>query len=146
MLKPLLFVSTAVIIGIAVLSVPGPVPAQNTAANAQKAPAKPGAASYGRAKEIYAVDCAICHGATGDGKTELAHDMELKLADWTDAKSLAGRSDHDLFNLIRNGKDKMPAEASNRAKDEDLNNLIAYIRSFSQAAPADATPTAAPTN
>jgi mono/diheme cytochrome c family protein len=35
----------------------------------------------GRAKQIYNIDCALCHGANGDGKTDLAKDMQLNLSD-----------------------------------------------------------------
>jgi hypothetical protein len=34
-------------------------------------------------------------------------------------KTLANKPDQDLFNVIRNGKGKMPAEAEGRAKDDD---------------------------
>lgn len=96
-------------------------------------------------KTIYTVDCAMCHGATGDGKTDLAKDMNLTLGDLTDPKTLEGKSDQDLFALIRKGKDKMPPEEENRAKDAEIHTLIQYIRSFSKngVTPA-ATPAPAP--
>jgi len=113
-----------------------------TAWSAQEAknPVKPTEKSQAQAKQLYTMDCAICHGDTGDGKTDLAKDMQLKLDDWTDPKTLEAKSDQDLFNLIRNGKDKMPPEASGRAKDDEVWNLIIYIRGLSKghaaAAPA----------
>jgi mono/diheme cytochrome c family protein len=112
-----------------------PAPATSAAKN----PVKPTAESQAKAKKMYEVDCAICHGDNGNGKTDLAKDMQIKLADWTDPSSLAGKSDGDLFNIIRNGKDKMPAEAEGRAKNDEVWNLIIYIRSMSKgqaAAPA----------
>ena len=99
---------------------------------------KPTEKSQARAKEIYGVDCAICHGENGNGKTDLAKDMQLTLGDWTDAKTLASKSDQDLFKLIRNGKDKMPPEASGRAKDDEVWNLILYIRGMSKGQPQPA--------
>jgi mono/diheme cytochrome c family protein len=113
------------------------------AASAAKNPVKPTAQALARAKELYGFDCALCHGATGDGKTDLAKDMQLKLNDWTDSKSLASKSDKDLFNIIRNGKDKMPAEAEGRAKDDEVWALIHYLRAMAKDQPA---PAAAPTN
>lgn len=109
------------------------------AASAARNPVKPTAESQAKAKKTYAVDCAICHGDNGNGKTDLAKDMQLKLTDWTDPSSLAGKSDGDLFNIIRNGKDKMPAEAEGRARNDEVWNLVIYIRSMSKgqaAAPA----------
>ena len=84
------------------------------------------------------MDCALCHGANGDGKTDIAKDMQLTMMDWTDPKSLADRQDQELFNIIRNGKGKMPAEDASRAKDDEVRNLILYIRSIRKDQPAAA--------
>ena len=140
MLKQLLFVSAVILFGITASSAPGPTP-QNAApapATGQKNPVKPTEKSRARAREIYGIDCAICHGNTGNGKTDLAKDMELTLGDWTDAKTLAATSDDDLFKVIRNGKGKMPPEEVSRAKDDEVWNLILYIRSLSKGQPAAA--------
>jgi mono/diheme cytochrome c family protein len=134
MLKPLLFVSAVVLFGVAAWSASGIV-AQD---QGQKSPVKPTEKSQARAKELYSQDCAICHGDTGDGKTDLAKDMQLKLDDWSDPKTLATRSDADLFKVIRNGKDKMPPEAEGRAKDNEVWNLIIYIHSMAKQQPAAA--------
>ena len=113
-----------------------------TAAPAPAAPAKnpvrPTAESQAKAKTIYARDCALCHGDTGNGKTDLAAGMSLTLDDWTNPATLAGRTDGDLFAVIRNGKDKMPAEEVGRATDTEVWNLVVYIRSFSKGQPAGA--------
>jgi mono/diheme cytochrome c family protein len=97
-----------------------------------KNPVKPTAESQAKAKSLYGIDCALCHGDNGNGKTNLTTDMELTLADWTDPKTLANREDWELFNIIRNGKGKMPAEEAGRAKDAEVWNLIIYIRSLSK--------------
>ncbi len=79
----------------------------------------------------------MCHGDNGDGKTDMAKDMNLTLADWTDPKSLAGMSDKDLFDIIRKGKgEKMPAEDESRAKDNEVLALVTYLRGFSKGQPA----------
>jgi cytochrome c5 len=137
MLKTLLFVSAIFLFAIA--PAPAPTPAAGPAQEAAPAPVKTIPAALERAKKIYAVDCALCHGENGNGKTDIAKDMSLTLADWTDPKALAGKSDQALFDMIRNGKDKMPPEAPGRAKDEDVRSLIVYIRGMSkdQPAPAD---------
>src|SRR5450631_3363905 len=66
--------------------------------------------SRAHAKAIYGMDCAICHGANGDGKGELVADMQLKMKDFTDPSVLKDKSDADLFAMIKNGNDllKMP--------------------------------------
>ena len=95
-------------------------------------PVKPTAESQAKAKTLYRMDCSMCHGDNGNGKTELATGMELTLNDWTDPKSLAGRQDWELFNIIRVGKGKMPPESKGRAPDNDVWNLVIYIRTFSK--------------
>jgi mono/diheme cytochrome c family protein len=145
MLKPLLFASAVVLFGITASSTPGPTPQDATPAHAsgQKNSARAADKAQARAKEIYSVDCAICHGETGDGKTNLATDMQLTLKDWSDPKSLAAMSDADLFKVIRAGNDKMPPEPDGRAKDDEVKSLVIYIRNMGKQQPA-AVPAAAP--
>jgi len=137
MLKPVLFVSAVALFAIALSTSP--------TALAQDAATKTKVTndSQTKAKKLFAIDCALCHGATGDGKTDLAKDMQLNLLDWTDAKSLADTQDSELFKTIRGGKGKMPAEDKGRATDDEVWNLIVYIRSLGKAQPASA-PAAAP--
>ena len=145
MLKPMLFVSVVALFGISVLSTPGSISQDTTPAPAagQKNPVKPTTQSQARAKEMYTFDCAACHGDNGNGKTDLAKDLELSLDDWSNPAKLANKQDQDLFNVIRNGKGKMPAEAEGRAKDEEVWNVILYIRALYKQQPAP-TPAAAP--
>jgi mono/diheme cytochrome c family protein len=136
MLKPFLIVSAVALLVFAAASLPGP--AQQGSAASLKDSTKLSDKALARSKEIYSVDCALCHGETGDGKTDLAKGMELVLDDWTDPKSLAGKPDEALFNVIRNGKGKMPSEDVGRAKDDEVRNLIVYIRGFASQQPAAA--------
>ncbi|MGD0891712.1 MAG: c-type cytochrome [Terracidiphilus sp.] len=146
MLKPVLAVSAAILFAIAALTPTHAVVAASTpqeptsgvAAPANTSKSTP--ASREKAKKIYAIDCALCHGDNGNGKTDLAKDMGLTLADWTDPKTLANHPDQELFLIIRNGKDKMPAEDESRAKKDDVYALIAYIREMSKNQPAQAAP------
>ena len=141
MLKPLLLVPALLLLGFKTLPI-SPVPQAGSAA------AKPGADTSAHAKSIYQRDCALCHGESGNGKTDLAHDMQLTLSDWTDPKSLDKFTDDQLFDLIRKGKgDKMPPEDPGRAKNDEVRLLINYIRGFSKNPPAaapEAAPAAAP--
>jgi len=93
---------------------------------------KPTAESQAKAKQLYSIDCAMCHGDNGNGKTDLATSMSLTLSDFTDPKSLADHLDGELFNVIRNGKDKMPGEDKSRATDTEVWNLVIYVRNFSK--------------
>jgi cytochrome c5 len=111
-----------------------PAPSHAGASN----PVKPTAESLAKAKSIYEIDCAMCHGDSGNGQTDLAKSMSLNMADFTDAKAMTTKTDGDLFDIIRNGKDKMPPEAAGRANDTVVWNLIAYIRKMSGAQAAAA--------
>jgi mono/diheme cytochrome c family protein len=115
---------------------PAMPPAQTVPAPAPmtypKNPFKPTAESQAKAKTLYSIDCSMCHGDNGNGKTDLATSMDLTLLDWTDPKALSNRQDGELFNIIRNGKDKMPPETDGRASDELVWNLVVYVRGFSK--------------
>ena len=98
-------------------------------------PVKPTAESQAKAKTLYQIDCALCHGDNGNGQTDVAKGLGVSMADFSDAKTLAGVPDGQLFGVIRNGKDKMPPEAAGRANDNMVWNLILYIRGMSKPQP-----------
>jgi len=116
--------------------------------DAPKAPNKGNPELHNKAKKLYGFDCAMCHGENGSGNTDMGKDMKLR--DWTDPKSLADKSDADLFKVIRKGSAKMPAEDSGRAKDDEIWYLVYRVRSFAKtdggSAPAATPAPAAPTN
>jgi len=123
--------------------VPALAPAQTTApvpTPSGKNPVKPTAESQAHAKMLYARDCALCHGDIGNGKNT----MDIVVEDWTNPSTLANKPDSDLFNTIRNGKDKMPPEEVGRASDTDVWNLIIYIRGLSKGQPQAPVPAPAP--
>jgi mono/diheme cytochrome c family protein len=136
MLKPLLLLPAVAFLAIGAAYNP-PLVSQESGKSAKGDP-------LGRAKQIYNIDCALCHGATGDGKTDLAKDMQLNLTDLTDPKTLTGKTDDQLFDLIRKGNGKMPGEEPARAKNEEVKALIQYIRNMSKNQPAAPAPAAAP--
>jgi mono/diheme cytochrome c family protein len=164
MFKPSLLFLAAVVPVVISLPARGGSPQQGTPAPAvtqqpavtpamavpAKNPVKPTAESQAKARQLYQIDCAICHGDKGNGQTDVAKSMDLTLDDWTTSAALANKPDAGLFAVIRNGKDKMPPEDAGRAKDNDVWNLIIYIRNFSKGAPpapaAAPVPPASPTN
>jgi mono/diheme cytochrome c family protein len=115
---------------------PAPAPSPPTAIPAEAArmvnPVKPTPESLAHAKKIYGYDCAICHGATGDGKGDAVADLKLKMRDYTDPAALKDLTDGEIFYIIRNGKGQMPSEEVGRAKNEDVWNMVVMVRSFAK--------------
>jgi mono/diheme cytochrome c family protein len=95
-------------------------------------PVKATPESIAEGKKIYSYDCASCHGATGDGKTDVAKD--LKVPALADPAFLKDRTDGELFYIIKNGHGNMPPEG-NRVKPEQLWDLVNYIRSLTRKQP-----------
>lgn len=92
-------------------------------------PVKPSPDSLALGKKYYGYDCAMCHGKTGDGQGDLAVEMKLKIPDFRDPAALKGRTDGVLYYSIQKGKGDMPPEGD-RAKPEELWNLVNYVRSL----------------
>jgi len=94
-------------------------------------PVKPSPESTARAKKWWTLDCEMCHGKSGDGKGETARDMKLKMMDFTDSTTLKDRTDGEIFYIIKNGHNDMPAEGP-RVKTEEAWDLVNYIRAFAK--------------
>ncbi len=100
------------------------------AAANQPNPVQPTAQSQTRAKQIYGMDCAMCHGADGSGKGDIT--STAKMLDYRDASALKGLTDGQVFYIIKNGEgESMPGEGP-RANDVETWNLVIYLRSFSK--------------
>jgi len=94
-------------------------------------PVKPTEGSIAAGGKFYSSQCAMCHGKDGDGKGDLAVQLELKMRDYRQPESLAKFTDGELFYILTKGKDKMPAEGD-RTPDEKKWNVINYLRSLSK--------------
>jgi mono/diheme cytochrome c family protein len=102
----------------------------------QANPVKSTPESLTRAKKWWTLDCAMCHGKDGDGKGETAKDMKLTMADFTNPATLKDRTDGEIFYIIKNGHNDMPAEGP-RVKTEENWDLVNYVRSLAKAKDAD---------
>jgi mono/diheme cytochrome c family protein len=98
----------------------------------QANPVKPSPESLTRAAKWWTLDCAMCHGKDGNGKGDVAADMKLKIADFTDPTTLKDRTDGELFYIIKNGHQEMPPEGP-RIKPEENWDLVNYARSLARA-------------
>jgi mono/diheme cytochrome c family protein len=135
MLKPL-FILPALLLS----TLSAQQPAASTAIPAEAArmvnPVKPTPDSQAHAKKMYGYECALCHGANGNGKGDVVADMKLTLKDYTDPAALKDLTDGQIFYIIKNGKGQMPGEGD-RAKPDDIWNLVILVRSFAK---KDASP------
>jgi mono/diheme cytochrome c family protein len=144
MFKPLLMVAALFLVGApgylqqqtpgtatqtAPAAAPGTVPAEYVG---KPNPVKPTPELQDRAKKLYGWDCAMCHGANGDGKGDVAADQKLTMTDFHN--SLAKMSDGEIFYIIQNGKGKMPSEGD-RATPDIIWNMVTYLRKMSSTPP-----------
>ena len=83
--------------------------------------------------EHFADHCALCHGNDGKGSM-MGRNMYPKAPDMTSAGTQS-LTDGEIFYIIKNGHNDMPAEGS-RVKAEEAWDLVNYIRAFSKK-PAD---------
>jgi mono/diheme cytochrome c family protein len=97
----------------------------------RKNPVKPTTQNLAEAKKFFGYDCAMCHGAAGDGKGDLAASMGLKMNDWRDSSRLAALPDGEMFDLIVKGKGKMIGEGD-RYPAETVWKLVNYVRAFAK--------------
>jgi mono/diheme cytochrome c family protein len=94
-------------------------------------PVKATPVSIAAGKKAYALDCAMCHGASGAGDGDLAGDMKLKLKDYRDPESLKGMTDGELYTIIEKGKGQMSGEEG-RMKPTQIWNVVNYVRALSK--------------
>jgi len=99
-------------------------------AAARANPIKPSTESLAKGKKMYVIDCAMCHGDKGDGKGDMGADYK-NMPDFSNPDTLKNRTGGELFYITRNGKGEMPAE-DNRAKDDDIWNMVNYVRAFAK--------------
>jgi len=142
MLRPFLMIPVLAFLGVPVFlqqqsaaptQTPAAAPAAIPAEYVGKAnPVKPTPEGLVYVKKLYGWDCAMCHGANGDGKGDLAADQKLAMNDFR--QSLTKMSDGEIFYIIQKGQGKMPAEGD-RAKDDKIWNMVSYLRQMSNTPP-----------
>jgi len=115
-------------------------PPNSAASKPDAAHAKPDSAAVKRrspgnpvlGKKIFAVKCVACHRADGSGGIKVT---VTPTPDWRNAKRMADPRYDDAYlrDCITNGKPKsgMVAWSKQGVKAGDIENLIAYIRTFS---------------
>ncbi|NOX76465.1 MAG: cytochrome c [Gammaproteobacteria bacterium] len=89
------------------------------------------------AEDNYKNFCWQCHGMTGNGMGVNVQDMSVQPRDHTSAKSMGGRSDADLFKVIKEGglaidKSVLMPPWGGTFSDEEIHDLVTYLRKLCQ--------------
>lgn len=85
------------------------------------------------AEDNYKQFCWQCHGMTGDGMGLNVQDMSVQPRDHTSAEAMGGRTDADLFKVIKEGglaidKSVLMPQWGNSLSDEEIHDLVKYLR------------------
>lgn len=103
-------------------------------APAEEAPPQAPAADLAAGEKLFAGTCASCHGPGGEGIEGLGKDL-------TASEFTAGKSDDELVEFIKVGRGPddpmnttgvamLPKGGNPALNDEDLYNIVAYIRTL----------------
>ena len=85
--------------------------------------------------EIYATNCATCHGSEGGGDGPLSAALDPRPAAHDDGSYMNGLSDEYLAQVIREGgaavgKSALMAPWRGMLSDQDIADVIAFIRTL----------------
>jgi len=82
---------------------------------------------------LFASQCAMCHGAKGDGRGDVARDLKLSVPNLADPQQQKKRTDGEWFYILGHGHHNMPAEK--RLVDQQKWEIVLYMRSLVKSAP-----------
>lgn len=91
-------------------------------------PMPPSPESVARGKDLFSINCAMCHGDGGKGDGKLSEFFVPKPADLTSAE-VAALTDDQIFMVITQGRGPMPPIAEN-LDPVDRWDVINYVRSL----------------
>jgi cytochrome c5 len=105
---------------------------------ARKNPVRFTDVSVEQGKKIYMSQCAMCHGAKGDGKGELANEIKITPPDFTKAGVLDKRTDGELFAILSKGSPTMPGQGGRMTVNQRW-EVVNFLRFLEGKTPAKAT-------
>jgi mono/diheme cytochrome c family protein len=83
--------------------------------------------SLANGRKYYSINCAVCHGDTGDGNGQLKQlNPMYSFAPSIIADMTKGRADGYIWGIIRNGRATMPSY--NRIEEMDRWDVVNYVR------------------
>jgi mono/diheme cytochrome c family protein len=132
---------------------PAPPPAAAPAAPAPAAPSSPpaapaAAAAHGdaaRGAALYQTYCASCHGPRGDGDGPVGASLNPQPAKHSDGSYMNALSNEHLFRVIEEGgaavgKSPLMAPWGGTLSDEQIRDVVAYVRSLAKPPYAGSAP------
>jgi mono/diheme cytochrome c family protein len=95
------------------------------------------AADAAAGKALYEEHCLKCHGEKGKGDGATAKKLKMKMADYSDAAAMAKFTDAELAKITADGgaahgKSKLMPAYKDKLNEQQVADVIAYIRSFSK--------------
>jgi mono/diheme cytochrome c family protein len=86
-------------------------------------------------KQRYDLLCSSCHGATGKGDGPASAALTPKPQNHADGKHMNALTDKYLFDIIKGGgasvgKSPLMPPWGTQLKDQDIRNVVAYIRTL----------------
>ncbi|PIQ95723.1 MAG: cytochrome C [Nitrospinae bacterium CG11_big_fil_rev_8_21_14_0_20_56_8] len=78
------------------------------------------------------IACQFCHGSQGDGNGDPSFKSKPPARIFTCAPTMSGLSDGQLFWIIQNGSPNTSMPAFKALKDQEVWQLISYIRGFAK--------------
>ncbi len=98
--------------------------------DAKKAnPVKSDAASIAAGKALWSQHCSSCHGKTGLGDGNKAAQLKTTPPDLTKA-AFQSQTDGAMFYKVSEGRDDMPSFKKKIPDQEDIWNLVVYMRTL----------------
>ncbi len=85
--------------------------------------------SIGLGRKLFSSQCAMCHGARGDGRGDLAVELAFPIPDFTHSEKRPARTDGELYYIITHGHGDMP-EQGERLRPKQKWDMINFIRSL----------------
>jgi mono/diheme cytochrome c family protein len=85
--------------------------------------------SIARGRQRYVFSCRQCHGNSGKGDGDMSHAGGVP-SDFTDAVWQHGETAGEIFLVIRDGVTADMQAYANQIPEEDIWNLVNYIRSL----------------
>jgi mono/diheme cytochrome c family protein len=92
-------------------------------------PVKADKESLTAGKALWSLHCESCHGKTGLGDGKKAAQLKTQPADFTKA-TFQAQTDGSVFYKISEGRQDMPSFKKKIPDQEDIWNLVNYMRTF----------------